>query len=266
MIPAVLQAKLEQIQSSFDSKGAMIHGPRKIGKTLLLMTLAFMASSSTKARLAGEPCVEGPVGFWLCTETDDLLRDPMKHHPMLIDEIASLALWTTTMIKSLLDVIGIGKAFKGRYLNVQLPQGLWRAGSTNDTVTESYGKLQKKSPGHYDAVMEKGIIVDLYDDALLSQVQLSTVYKDYQGNFVKSLLTEEGSRLYGEWARKGSHDKPDDENLIPGAPGDAAAPPAAGDEASPAKDDAKIAAEHYKRRLTEMLGHTPSPPPKKMPK
>ena len=33
-----------------------------------------------------------------------------------------------------------------------------------------------------------------------------------------------------------------------------------------AKAHAEIAAEHYKRRLTEALGHTPSPPPKKLPK
>jgi len=259
VLPVALLEMINRIIAAFDSKGVIIHGPRKIGKTLLLMTLAFMASAAAKERFAGDPCVEGPIGFWFCTETDDLPRNPMKHHPMLIDEIASLALWTTTMIKSLLDVIGIGKAFKGRYLNVQLPQGLWRSGSTNDTLEESYGKLQKKSPGHYDAVMEKGIVVNLYDVDMLAQVGLSTVYRDSAGNFVKSLVTEEGSRLYLEWTHKASHDKPaveDDE--VAAAEGGAEEPVAAGDDG-----DAAAAAEYYKRRLAEVLGHSPSPPPKK---
>ena len=268
-MPEHLDAIIKTIIKESDSRGLLVFGPRKLGNTLLLMTIAYYVSAIRKAEHAGDPAYAGPIGFWLCVETDDLPRLSMPHNPIICDEVTTFSIWPLSKTKALLNIVGIGQTFWGRFASVPLQQSQWRAASSNDEVADSFPPRKFKK-GHVDAIREKGTILDLWHEELTAGIPTSTKYKGADGKFVKSMLTAEGHDLYIQWSKKARHDL--EEAAAPGAAWAAqiAQAPAQAPALAPAEavamhspdalHKARGAAAHYKRKLRDLLGETPSPP------
>jgi hypothetical protein len=181
------------------TQGPVLVGPRKCGKTQLLMTLMFHISATDKQAKVAEGVVgadEWPVGLIVSNACDNFSRSlrSKRNLPQLLDD-PNLTLWKQADWLAWLDLVAVGATSSTRFQNVAMTG--FRAIGSNKKMQElflnSHG--HSMSEGEVDAIKNKGLFVDLWDTSKLQQMRKSTWYRDtVTGQPVPIMLTIEGER------------------------------------------------------------------------
>ena len=172
--------------------------PAKCGETQFLQTLFWYYSQREMAKQQQEGGLGAgnvTAGFLISNDRDNFARGARskRNRPLVLDDPKTKG-WLQADWLSWLDVVAQGVTAGSRFENTSLTG--FRCIATSKTADEMFQQERGcLSAEEIRAIKNQGVFVDLYEASKLTNMRLSTWYRESEsGEAVRIILTEEGER------------------------------------------------------------------------